>query len=115
MGLDHVNFSGGPRERVLQALIDAGYRVTAIFINDPDRWPKIKPTVDLATAHSIPVRVVKTKAELSTILPEIAGKNCLSAGFNYLVPQSLLAKVGMFLNVHGSLLPKYAGRTLPWA
>jgi methionyl-tRNA formyltransferase len=116
MALELVYFSGGARERVLKAILDAGHRVTSIFINDPNRWPKIRPTIELARIYSIPLHVVKSKAEISTILPAITGKNCLSAGFNYLFPRDVLANVRVFLNVHGSLLPKYPGaRTLAWA
>src|SRR4051812_34617008 len=35
MALDLIYFSGGARERVLQAILGAGHRVTSIFINDP--------------------------------------------------------------------------------
>jgi methionyl-tRNA formyltransferase len=49
------------------------------------------------------------------IIPEIAGKSCLSAGFSFLLPKEVLSAANVFLNVHGSLLPKYAGaRTLGW-
>jgi methionyl-tRNA formyltransferase len=116
MALDLIYFSGGARERVLQAILSAGHRVTDIFINDPERWPKVKPTIELAEMHSIPVHVVKSKAEILDILPAISGRNCLSVGFNYLFPRHVLEKVRIFLNVHGSLLPKYPGaRTLAWA
>jgi methionyl-tRNA formyltransferase len=116
MALDLIYFSGGARERVLQALLNAGHRVTRIFINDPDRWPKVRPTIELAGNYSIPVHVVKSKVEISAVLPAITGKNCLSVGFNYLFPRNLIENARIFLNVHGSLLPKYPGaRTLAWA
>jgi methionyl-tRNA formyltransferase len=108
-------FSGGPRERVLSALLQAGHVVEKVFVNDASRWPKIGPTIELAKGHGIAVEVVERKLDLDRIIPEVADKTCLSVGFNYIFPSRLIASARVVLNVHGSLLPKYAGaRTLGW-
>jgi methionyl-tRNA formyltransferase len=108
-------FSGGPHERVLSALLKAGHSLEKVFVNDVERWPKVGATVEFARAHGIPVEVIGKRADLDRIVPEITGKNCLSAGFNFLFPKTVLDASAVFLNVHGSLLPKYAGaRTLGW-
>jgi methionyl-tRNA formyltransferase len=108
-------FSGGPHERVLGALLKAGHSVEKVFVNDVERWPKVRATAELARSNGIPVQVIEKRVDLDRIVPEISGKNCLSAGFNFLFPKTVLDATGVFLNVHGSLLPKYAGaRTLGW-
>ena len=116
MGLDLFYFSGGPRERVLAAVLAAGHRIHHVFANDPDRWPKVRPTIELAKEAGIPVAIIRKKAELDTIADIVAGQISLSAGFAYLFSRQFIAKTRLCLNVHGSLLPKYAGaRTLSWA
>lgn len=113
--MDLVYFSGGPRERVLAALLNAGHRVTHVYVNDPVRWPKIKKTIEIANNFRIPLTIIMIKNELENIIEEVKGKTCFSAGFNYIFPKSFIDSVALCLNVHGSLLPAYAGaRTLSW-
>jgi methionyl-tRNA formyltransferase len=115
MGLDLFYFSGGPRERVLRAILDAGHRVKHVFVNDPDRWPKVRSTIEMAEATGLAVTVVKAKSDLAGISEQVAGGICFSAGFSYLFPKAFLDRVKNCINVHGSLLPKYGGaRTLSW-
>lgn len=116
MGLDLFYFSGGPRERVLKAVLAAGHRIQHVFTNDPDRWPKVRPTIELARQAGIPVSIIRKKADVDVMTGMVAGQICLSAGFAYLFSKEFIAKTRICLNVHGSLLPKYAGaRTLSWA
>ena len=111
-----VYFTGGPRERVLAGVLAAGHRVERIYVNDPERWPKLLKTIDMARDLGIDVHVVSRKADLAALRGEIAGKVCLSAGFNYIFSPDFIASARVIINVHGSLLPKYAGaRTLSWA
>ncbi len=115
MSLDLFYFSGGPREKVLKAILSDGHRVRHVFVNDPERWPKVIPTMQTARAEGLPVTIVKRKSDLEAISEIIAGGVCFSAGFMYLFSQEFLDQVRICLNVHGSLLPKYAGaRTLSW-
>lgn len=107
-------FSSGPRERVLEALLQAGHQIETVFATDPDRWPKVAPTIQLARHAAIPVRIVH-RANLSDLVPDVEGKLCLSVGFAFILPKSVIDAASIFLNVHGSLLPKYGGaRTLNW-
>lgn len=116
MSLDITYFSGGPRERVLEAILNSGHRVRHVFVNDPERWPKIKPTIALARQAEIPVTIISRKDQIADALDVASGRLCLSAGFAYLFPKYFLDAVSACLNVHGSLLPKYGGaRTLSWA
>ncbi len=113
--MELIYFSGGPRERLLNAIIEAGHNVCRIIVNDPDKWPVILPTITLAEHHGIPLEIIRSKKSLASVRAHIVDKICISAGFRYLFPESLLESAKLWLNVHGSLLPKYRGaRTLNW-
>lgn len=106
--------SSGPRERVFDALLAAGHRITRVCVTDPERWPKVGPTIERARSRGIPVSVVG-RNDLATLGKELRGETCLSVGFAYILPPSFLSAVKVCLNVHGTLLPNYAGgRTLNW-
>ncbi|MBA2712093.1 MAG: hypothetical protein H0U55_00850 [Rubrobacteraceae bacterium] len=107
-------FSSGPRERVLAAVLDAGHEVMEVIATDPEKWPRVRPTIDLAAEKGIPVRLVE-KADLAGLAPRLSSQVCLSVGFGYLFPPELIDASEVALNVHGTLLPKYRGaRTLNW-
>ena len=107
-------FSSGPRHRVLEAVIKAGHQIERIYVTDPERWPKIRPTIKLAEQHGIPLRVLH-KREVASLADDVRGRLCLSVGFAYLFQRETIDAASLMLNVHGTLLPKYAGaRTLNW-
>lgn len=107
-------FSSGPRERVLRAIIEAGHTVLGVFVTDPNAWPKVQPTVDIAKRHDIPLRIV-TRETLVEVADLVGRQVCLSVGFAYLFPEQFIQSTKICLNVHGTLLPKYRGaRTLNW-
>ena len=107
-------FSSGPRHRVLEAILKAGHQIEKIYVTDPERWPKVRPTIALAEQYGIPLRVLP-KREVVSLADDVRGRLCLSAGFAYLFPKETINAASLMLNVHGTLLPKYAGaRTLNW-
>lgn len=107
-------FSSGARERVLRAVIEAGHEVPAAYVTDPRRRPQLSATLELCRARGIPVKVVG-RGDLESLGRDLAGETCLSAGFALLFPAPFLASIAACLNVHGTLLPDYAGlRTLNW-
>lgn len=107
-------FSSGPRERVLEALLASRHEVEGLFVTDPDRWPGVKKTIEIAEKANLSVRIIK-RPDIVALGEELAGQVCLSVAFVYLFPPEFLQHVGLCLNVHGSLLPQYAGaRTLNW-
>jgi methionyl-tRNA formyltransferase len=107
-------FSSGPRERVLDALTRAGHQVGRVYSTDVARWPKVARTIAIANDRGIPVQIVR-KSELIAIGDQVCGQICLSVGFAFLFPPPFLKAAKVCLNVHGSLLPQYAGaRTLNW-
>lgn len=114
MSTELYYFSGGPRERVLDAIREAGHRVLGVIVNDPLRWPKVRSTIERAEASGLPVTIVRSKADLAGVIPFVQGKVCFSAGFNYLFPANFIRAASICFNVHGSLLPKYRGMTVGW-
>lgn len=107
-------FSSGPREKALYALIKSAHEIEKVFVTEPNSWPKVIPTIELAKKYNIPVHIID-KSDLLDICEFISGENCLSVGFGYLFPDEFIAKMNLCINVHGTLLPKYAGaRTLNW-
>jgi methionyl-tRNA formyltransferase len=112
--LDLYYFSSGPRERVLEAILDAGHRVHEVIATSPKRHPKVAPSLDLARSWGIPVRLVR-KRDLGSLAEELESQLFFSAGFAYIFPPELIAAAKLCLNCHGALLPKYGGaRTLNW-
>ncbi len=107
-------FSSGPREAVLQRLTDDGIKIAAVYVTDPEKWPKVKPTVILAEKLGLPVTVLR-RENLSEPPAELRNAPCLSVGFGFIFPVAFLRYVGPCLNVHGTLLPDYPGaRSLNW-
>nr|WP_197064355.1 formyltransferase family protein [Methylobacterium sp. ZNC0032] len=115
MPFELTYLSGGPRERVLEALIAAGHKVNHILVNDPNRWPKVVPTINIAVRENIPFSIIEKRNDLHKYENHIRNKICLSAGYNYIISEDLVRFAKLFLNIHGSLLPKYRGMTVPWA
>ncbi len=107
-------FSSGPREAVLQRLIHDDIKIAAVYVTDPEKWPKVKPTVILAEKLGLPVTVLR-RQNLSEPSAELRNAACLSVGFGFIFPAAFLRHVGPCLNVHGTLLPDYPGaRSLNW-
>jgi methionyl-tRNA formyltransferase len=107
-------FSSGPRERVLDAVLDAGHEIAGVYVTDPARWPKVAPTMQIAERRGIGAHIVR-RADLPALGCRLAGETCLSVGFALIFPPVFLDRVGCCLNVHGTLLPNYPGaRTLNW-
>lgn len=121
-----VIFMGTPDFSVpcLQALIDEGYEVIAVF-TQPDK-PKgrskelvMTPVKELALKYNIPVyQPVKIKTqEYVDILRELNADVIAVTAFGQILSKEILTmpKYGC-INVHASLLPKYRGAApIQWA
>ena len=108
-----ILFVGGPRHKVLQALIENNIRIGLVFIPEIENF-RLIPSIEMCNNYGIPIKKI-SKSQLKEQLPEIHNKPCLSLGFPYLFPKEFLEKTRFVVNVHGTLLPKYRGsRTLNW-
>jgi methionyl-tRNA formyltransferase len=106
--------SSGPREGVLRRLLASRHEVAGVFVTDPDRWPKVAPTVAIAKSEHLPLAVLK-RTDLFAPPAALRDAVCLSVGFAFILPPEFLRYVRVCLNVHGTLLPKYPGaRSLNW-
>lgn len=119
-------FMGTPDFAVpcLESLIDAGHEIAAVF-TQPDKPVGRKQVLTLspvkvcAEKHGITVyqpRSVRTDDAVS-IVRNIAPDCVVVVAFGKIIPPEMLAipRLG-FVNVHGSLLPKYRGAApIQWA
>ncbi|MBR1244200.1 hypothetical protein JQ620_29330 [Bradyrhizobium sp. AUGA SZCCT0274] len=113
-GYPWAYFSSGPRAAVLKQLLSEDVEISGVYVTDPEYWPKVASTVDLANEMGLPVHILR-RADLSTPIAALRGACCLSVGFGYILPKVFLQHVRVCLNVHGTLLPKYPGaRSLNW-
>lgn len=108
-------FSSGPREKILKGILCSGIKVEKIFVTNPSGNIKIQPTLDIAHQKGIPVLIL-AKQDLNSFFVELDPQIvCFSAGFKYLFPKKFIDFFQLILNVHGTLLPYYAGAcTLNW-
>src|ERR1700760_2717251 len=113
-------FMGTPpfAAKALEALIEAGHEVAAVYSQPPrpaGRGHKLVPSAVhmLADSHGIPVR---TPAKLRTVVEEHEAFAALEldlgvvAAYGLILPQPILdaPRLGC-LNIHGSLLPRWRG------
>lgn len=115
----HIVFMGTPDFAVpsLQALIDAGHEITAVFTqtDKPKGRKQIltpPPVKELALRHAIPVFQPKTlkSEEAQESLRGLSPEAIVVAAYGKILPKAVLdlPKYGC-INVHASLLPKYRG------
>jgi methionyl-tRNA formyltransferase len=114
-----IVFAGTPdfSVPVLQALIDAGYEIAAVY-TQPDRpagrgrEPRPSPVKQLALQHNLKVyqpeslRPEADQQQLKALSPELM----IVVAYGLLLPQAVLSipRLGC-INVHASLLPRWRG------
>ena len=121
-----IVFMGTPDFAVpsLQALIDAGHEICAVF-TQPDKpkgrgYAMVPPPVkELALRYELPVYQPRSmkKGPALEIIRSLAPDVIVVVAFGKLLPPSILSvpRLGC-VNVHGSLLPKYRGAApIQWA
>jgi len=114
-----IIYAGTPDFAVapLQALIDAGYKVVAVY-TQPDRpagrgrEPRPSPVKQKALQHNIPVYQPETlKSEQDQkVLGELKPDLMVVTAYGLLLPQAVLdiPRLGC-INIHASLLPRWRG------
>ncbi len=114
-----VIFMGTPDFSVptLQAIIEAGHEVVAVYSQPPSRSgrgkkERLSPVHSFAQDHNIPVFTPKSlkDAEQQTIFAEHKADIAVVVAYGLLLPLPVLdaPKYGC-LNLHGSLLPRWRG------
>ena len=108
----------------LHTLLDAGYEVAGVF-TQPDRYRgrgvgiSSSPVKTLAAARGLPVFQPESlrRGEALSLLRELRPDIVAVVAYGKLIPDEMLAVPPLgFVNVHGSLLPKYRGSApIQWA
>ena len=98
---------------ILTSLIEAGYHICAVVVNDAGTSSRNKKTLevaDIAAAHDIPVHSPRKPLD---IYDELAAYNAdagILVAYGRIVPQTLIDLFPFgIINIHPSLLPKYRG------
>src|SRR6516165_10639447 len=102
---------------ILAALIEAGYRVLAVYTQPPrpagrGHRPQPSPVQLLAAQHGLPFRspVSLRTPEAQAAFAELGADAAVVAAYGLILPGSILRvpRLGC-LNVHASLLPRWRG------
>src|SRR6478672_7501871 len=98
---------------VLKALIDAGYDIKAVVVNDAGtKSRKSKPleVAEIAKTHDIPVHTPDRPMDIYDQLAAYEADIAILVAYGRIVPQKLIALFPHgIVNIHPSLLPKYRG------
>lgn len=95
----------------LERLVSEGYRISFILTHKESE----KDSVDTyAKEHDIPFSYKDVRKESIDFLEQIGSKKVeflVSINYKYILPVQLINSTKNSINIHGSLLPKYRGRT----
>lgn len=98
---------------ILTGLIDAGYTICAVVVNDAgtsSRNKKILEVAEIAKRHGIPVLSPKKPLDIYEELSAYNADAGILVAYGRIVPQKLINLFPFgIINVHPSLLPKYRG------
>lgn len=102
---------------VLEALIDAGHEISAVYCQPPrpagrGQKPRKSPVQRVAETHGIEVRTPKSlkKAEAQQDFKALGADLAIVVAYGLILPKAILeAPEFGCLNVHASLLPRWRG------
>ncbi|QQS88008.1 methionyl-tRNA formyltransferase [Fusobacterium canifelinum] len=98
----------------LKLLLDKGYKINYIFTHQEN---KVFSVDTLAKKNDIPFfycdlrKSIDIKKKLEEFLRKNKNDYLISINYRYIIPETIFSKVQYAINIHGSLLPKYRGRT----
>ena len=99
----------------LQALIEAGYEIEAVFASHKEPVSRQKRNLEIgpvAHAHNIPVILRGTKIDLLTKVENHRADAAVLVAFGQIIPQTVIDLFPKgIINIHPSLLPKLRGST----
>lgn len=101
------------RSPILEQLIKDGYKILGVILNfheSKSRNQKTQATIELATAHDIPVYFPSNSNEIDKIVDELKPEAAILVAYGMIIPENTIKKIpDGIINVHPSLLPKYRG------
>lgn len=101
---------GGLGYQCLRLLLDDGFEINSVLTHQD----MSEVSVDgLANTHSIPFSYVDLRNNPISLfdLQQLACNYLISVNYRFILPLEILKSVKYPLNIHGSLLPQYRGRT----
>ena len=99
--------SGGLGFKVLKHLMDSKHSIKCVFTDSNS-----KGIVETAKDNHLPIFTGNPRNEVAhRFIDAYAIDIILSVNYLFLIEHSLFSKARLAVNIHGSLLPKYRGRT----
>lgn len=99
--------SGGLGFKVLDHLKESRHSIKCVYTDSNSN-----EIVDTANANHLPVFIGNPRTERALrFIDDYAIDMILSVNYLFLIERSLFSKGKLAVNIHGSLLPKYRGRT----
>ena len=98
----------------LELLLDKGYKINYIFTHQENEDFSVDT---LAKKNDIPFFYfdLRKNIDIKKKMEEFLQKNkvdyLISINYRYIIPETIFSKPQYAINIHGSLLPKYRGRT----
>jgi methionyl-tRNA formyltransferase len=98
---------------VLRSLVDAGYQVAAVVVNDAGTKSRSKKPLEVAVfaeQHGIPVHMPRRPMDIYDELAAYQADAGVLVAYGRIVPQALIDLFPFgIINIHPSLLPRYRG------
>ena len=98
---------------ILTSLIEAGYTVCAVVVNDAgttSRTKKVLEVTEVANKHNIPVLSPKKPLDIYDQLAAYNADAAILVAYGRIIPQKIIDIFPFgIINIHPSLLPKYRG------
>ncbi len=101
---------------ILSGLIERGYDVVAVIINNHDTTSRNRREVEvaaIAAAHGIPVLSPARLTDIESSLRDMRPDFAVLAAYGRIIPQRIINLFGTIgiINIHPSLLPRHRGST----
>jgi methionyl-tRNA formyltransferase len=102
---------GNLGKECMKAIIDNGYQISFVLTHKDD---EVNSVDTFAKINQIDYSYLDTRKNLDLFIKKIQNLNpefILSVNYRYIIPKEIFSLAKFSFNIHGSLLPKYRGRT----
>ena len=104
-----ILFGGGGREEVVTMMQQHGHNVIRLLV-PMKTSPRLEKSIARLRSVGFPIEAVD-RDSAQRVLRNVQGGQILSVGWPYILDRDVLERHKLALNVHPTLLPKYAGPT----
>ncbi len=95
----------------IQRLISEGYHISYVFTHRENKAHSVDTFTSENDINYTYIDARKNLTEALKIIDESKADFLVSVNYRYIIPKEIYTKLKYAFNVHGSLLPKYRGRT----